>query len=77
MGQDGPMIPPRATLAVRVKPGSSRTRVGGRYDGAHGPATSAVRLRTGRTGRDEVLDVDLPPEDLATRVAALRDGPER
>ena len=26
------------TVAVRVKPGSSRTRVGGRYDGPHGPA---------------------------------------
>lgn len=23
---------------MRVKPGASRTRVGGRYDGAHGPA---------------------------------------
>lgn len=26
------------TVAVRVKPGSSRVRVGGRYDGPHGPA---------------------------------------
>jgi uncharacterized protein YggU (UPF0235/DUF167 family) len=26
------------TVAVRVKPGSSRTRVGGSYAGAHGPA---------------------------------------
>lgn len=26
------------TVAVRVKPGSSRTRVGGRYDGPYGPA---------------------------------------
>ena len=26
------------TFAVRVKPGASRTRVGGRYDGARGPA---------------------------------------
>ena len=25
-------------IAVRVKPGSSRTRVGGRYDGPHGAA---------------------------------------
>lgn len=25
-------------VAVRVKPGASRTRVGGRYDGPHGPA---------------------------------------
>lgn len=27
-----------ATVAVRVKPGASRDRVGGRYDGPHGPA---------------------------------------
>lgn len=26
------------TLPVRVKPGASRTRVGGRHDGPHGPA---------------------------------------
>ncbi|MEV4201705.1 DUF167 domain-containing protein [Micromonospora globbae] len=26
------------TVAVRVKPGSARARVGGRFDGPHGPA---------------------------------------
>ena len=26
------------TVAVRVRPGAGRTRVGGRYDGPHGPA---------------------------------------
>ncbi|MFI7220921.1 DUF167 domain-containing protein [Micromonospora maritima] len=26
------------TVAVRVKPGASRARVGGRHDGPHGPA---------------------------------------
>jgi uncharacterized protein YggU (UPF0235/DUF167 family) len=26
------------TIAVRVRPGASRTRVGGRYDGPYGPA---------------------------------------
>jgi len=26
------------TLAVRVKPGASRARVGGRHEGSHGPA---------------------------------------
>ncbi|MGW3602589.1 DUF167 domain-containing protein [Micromonospora sp. NPDC005161] len=26
------------TVAVRVKPGSSRDRIGGRFDGPHGPA---------------------------------------
>jgi len=28
----------RATILVRVKPGASRERVGGRYDGPRGPA---------------------------------------
>ena len=27
-----------STIAVRVKPNAPRTRVGGRYDGPHGPA---------------------------------------
>jgi uncharacterized protein YggU (UPF0235/DUF167 family) len=99
------MVTGHSTLAVRVKPGSARTRVGGRYDGVGGgPALvvavtaravdgaatdavlvavagalgvrrSAVQLRAGRTSRDKVLDIDLPPADLADRVAALRDGP--
>jgi uncharacterized protein YggU (UPF0235/DUF167 family) len=94
------------SFAVRVKPGSARDRVGGRYDGARGAALvvavtaravdgaatdatlaavadalgvrrSTVRLLTGRTGRDKVLVVDDPPQDLAARVARLRDGPAR
>jgi uncharacterized protein YggU (UPF0235/DUF167 family) len=28
----------RLTVAVRVKPGVARARVGGRHDGSHGPA---------------------------------------
>ncbi len=31
-------LPPHATVPVRVRPGASRTRVGGRYDGPYGPA---------------------------------------
>ncbi|MFY1672216.1 DUF167 domain-containing protein [Plantactinospora sp. WMMB334] len=30
--------PGARTVAVRVKPGASRARVGGRFDGPHGPA---------------------------------------
>ncbi|WP_422774067.1 DUF167 domain-containing protein [Plantactinospora sp. WMMC1484] len=30
--------PGARTIAVRVKPGSARARVGGRFDGPHGPA---------------------------------------
>ncbi len=29
---------PTVTVAVRVKPGAGRDRIGGRYDGPHGPA---------------------------------------
>ena len=32
------------SVSVRVRPGASRTHVGGRYDGPHGPA---LRLRPG------------------------------
>lgn len=42
------------TVAVRVKPGSARARVGGRFDGPHGPAPelteSLRRLRDGAAG---------------------------
>lgn len=31
-------VPDTLTVAVRVKPGSSRARVGGRYEGPGGPA---------------------------------------
>jgi uncharacterized protein YggU (UPF0235/DUF167 family) len=90
-------------IPVRVKPGAARTRVGGRYDGPHGPAlvvavteppvdgraTDAVlravakalglrprdiALRTGTASRDKVLVVETPVDDLAARIAALRDG---
>jgi uncharacterized protein len=47
-----------ATIAVRVKPGSSRSRVGGRYDGPHGPAL--------------IVAVNAPPVDGRATEAALR-----
>ena len=31
-------VGPRLTIAIRVKPGASRARVGGRYDGSRGAA---------------------------------------
>jgi uncharacterized protein YggU (UPF0235/DUF167 family) len=30
--------PPAGSIPVRVRPGAGRTRVGGRYEGPHGPA---------------------------------------
>ena len=47
-----------ATIAVRVKPGSSRVRVGGRYDGPNGPAL--------------VVAVTAPPVDGRATEATLR-----
>ncbi|TCB97955.1 DUF167 domain-containing protein [Micromonospora zingiberis] len=46
------------TVAVRVKPGASRARVGGRYDGPHGPAL--------------VIAVNAPPVDGRATEAARR-----
>jgi uncharacterized protein YggU (UPF0235/DUF167 family) len=45
-------------IAVRVKPGASRIRVGGRYDGPHGPAL--------------VVAVTAPPVDGRATAATLR-----
>jgi uncharacterized protein YggU (UPF0235/DUF167 family) len=90
-------------VAVRVRPGASRERVGGRYDGPFGPALvvavtappvdgrateavlravaaalglrpAGVRLRTGATGRDKLIEVLDPPADLAERITRLRDA---
>ena len=47
-----------ATIVVRVKPGSARIRVGGRYDGPHGPAL--------------VVAVTAPPVDGRATEAAIR-----
>ncbi|WP_025617907.1 DUF167 domain-containing protein [Salinispora cortesiana] len=46
------------TVAVRIKPGSSRSRVGGRYPGPYGPAL--------------VIAVTAPPVDGRATEAALR-----
>ncbi|MGC4805803.1 DUF167 domain-containing protein [Micromonospora sp. DT233] len=46
------------TVAVRVKPGTARVRVGGRHDGPHGPAL--------------VIAVTAPPVDGRATEAARR-----
>ncbi|MCR6690688.1 DUF167 domain-containing protein [Cellulomonas sp.] len=87
-------------VSIRVRPGASRTRVGGQHAGAlvvavgaravDGAATEAalaaladalgvrrrhVRLVTGATSRDKVVDVEgLPDVDLADRMARLLAG---
>lgn len=86
-----------------MKPGASRTSVGGGYDGPHGPAiivavqapavdgrateaarralaqalavpAATVALRTGQSSRDKLFRIDNPPDDIAARLAALREG---
>jgi uncharacterized protein len=47
-----------ATIAIRVKPGASRTTVGGVHDGPYGPAV--------------VVAVNAPPVDGRATTAALR-----
>lgn len=89
----------RIRLAIRVRPGSPRTRAGGTYgdalvvhvtarpvDGAATEATlravasafgvpnAAVRLVTGATSRDKVVEIDGDPAALAATAARLRAG---
>jgi uncharacterized protein YggU (UPF0235/DUF167 family) len=89
------------SVAIRVRPGASRTRVGGSYgdrlvvavtaravDGAATEAALAaladalglrrrhVRLVSGATSRDKLVDVDAASApDLSTRLASLRSRP--
>ncbi len=91
-----PTDAPSARVAVRVRPGASRTAVGGAYAdrlvvavGARavdGAATDAVlvalakafevrprhvRLVSGATSRDKVVEIDLPADEVAARLAVL------
>lgn len=69
------------TVAVRVKPGASRTRVGGRHDGPHGPAliaavqAPAVDGRATEAARRALAEaLDVPPGHVWLRSgAAARD----
>jgi uncharacterized protein YggU (UPF0235/DUF167 family) len=65
------------TIAVRVRPGASRTRVGGRYDGPYGPALVVAVTAPPVDGRatDAVLRavadaLGLRPRDLALKAGA-------
>ena len=85
-----------ARVAVRVRPGASRTKVGGAYGdrlvvavsarAVDGAATEAVlqavakafgvrrrhvRLLTGASSRDKVVEVDRAADEVATRLAEL------
>lgn len=86
-------------VAIRVRPGSAVTRVGGTYRDAllvcvtaravDGRATEAalralaralevrprdIRLVSGATSRDKLVEIADPPTDLVERIGRLRDG---
>src|SRR5438445_6017315 len=99
-----PWPTPMVRVAIRVKPGASRTRVGGAYgaDGTggalvvavqeravDGKATEAalkalavalgvpgraIRLVSGATSRDKIVEIHDPPADLDDRLNGLRTG---
>ena len=60
-----------ATIAVRVKPGSSRVRVGGRYDGPHGPALIVAVTAPPVAGRATEATIRALAAALGVKPAAL------
>jgi uncharacterized protein len=63
-------------LPVRVRPGASRTRVGGRYDGPYGPALVVLVTAPPVGGRatEAVLRAVADALGLRPREVALRAG---
>jgi uncharacterized protein len=66
-----------AVLAIRVKPNSSRTRVGGRYDGPYGPALVVAVNAPAVDGRATDAAVRAVAKALGLRPAnvSLKAGP--
>ncbi len=65
------------SVAVRVRPGAGRTRVGGRYEGPHGPAVivavgaPAVDGRATEAVRRALAEaLDVRPAQVALRIGA-------
>jgi uncharacterized protein len=65
------------SVRVRVRPGAGRTRVGGRYDGPHGPAliiavgAPAVDGKATEAARRALADaLGVRPADVALRLGA-------
>jgi len=59
------------TFAVRVRPGASRTKVGGSYDGPHGPALVVTVTAPAVDGRATEAALRVTSEALGLRRAAL------
>jgi uncharacterized protein YggU (UPF0235/DUF167 family) len=64
------------TIAVRVRPGASRTRVGGRYDGPYGPALVVAVSAPAVDGRatEAVLAAVAEALGVRPRRVSLRTG---
>ena len=61
-----------ASIAIRVKPGAARTRVGGAYAGPYGPAVVVAVSEPPVDGRATEAALRALAEALAVRRAALR-----
>jgi hypothetical protein len=72
MRQDEPMSEAPLMFAVRVKPGASRTRVGGRYDGAGGPALVVAVTARAVDGAATAAVLGAVAESLGLRRSAVR-----
>jgi uncharacterized protein YggU (UPF0235/DUF167 family) len=63
---------PSLTVAVRVKPGASRTRVGGRYDGPGGQALVVAVTQRAVEGAATTAVLLAVAEALGVRRSAVR-----
>jgi len=63
--------PKPATIAVRVRPGASRTRVGGRYDGPRGTAVVVAVTAPAVDGRATDATIVALAEALGVRRSAI------
>lgn len=77
--QPHPAPPGPVSVAVRVRPGAGGTRVGGSYDGPHGPALIVAAAAPAVDGQATEAGRRALAEALGVRPAAvtLRVGPAR
>jgi uncharacterized protein len=67
-------VPPQwgvLTIAVRVKPGAGRNRVGGRHDGAYGPAVVVAVTAAAVDGRANEAVLRVLADALQVRRSVL------
>jgi uncharacterized protein len=61
----------KITIAIRVRPGASGTRVGGRYHGPYGPALTVAVTEPAVDGRANVAALRAVAKALGLRAADL------